>query len=388
MTKIKILLLLFMFGKFVFSQTDLDKLITEKAPNCEDIAFNCTQLIEKYYNLNKYDSAKVILDYWEKKCGLSEPILRTKILFSIKDNEFQEAIYDTTIFDYLLNYKDRLETRQPMETYINYKIYFSFVPIKGAFDNFTIMLAKDLLKQQKDNSIEYLFCRFYSGEPVFLYNEIQKKEKYNNTKLKEYYYRLVNKYINLPEFHLSLFSGIWMPFDNAKLLGNHPLIGLEMGAKTRKTNYNLSGYLKFLQSANEYKIIFNDSIITSNYFFGGYVGFDIERELYKIKSNEFNFSAGIGYDGFSAVKTNTNDECIENDKGKSINSLNLNVGLGYRYNLKNNTYLGFRAKYNFVNYKNQGGTDLSGNTIIFTVIFGGFANDLKNDNLKLLNYIK
>jgi hypothetical protein len=362
--------------------------MTEKSPNCEDIAYNCTQLVEKYHNSFKADSAKQVLNYWENKCGLSEPLLRIKILFSIKDNNFTEALYDTTVFEYIKKYKERIESTQPLEIYNYYKIYFGFVQINGTFDKFTRSLANELINLQSENSLEYLFCKLYSGNPNYLFNELQNNGNYEGTKLKEYYYSLVNKYVDLPEFHWSLYSGIWIPLSNAKILGNHPIIGIELGCRYKKFNYNLSMNIKFSRSQDEYLIVLEDSVRKTNYFFGGYIGLDVEREIVKSNSNEIDLLIGIGYDGFSTINNNTSDDNPNNDVGKSINSLNLNTGLGYRYKFKNHTYFGLRAKYNFVNYKNSGGSNLSGNTLTIILAFGGFSNYKKNINLEALYFKK
>jgi hypothetical protein len=381
-----ILFILLFIVKIGFAQVDIESRMTEKAPNCEDIAFNCTQLIEKYYNASRMDSVEAILNYWEDKCGLSEPVIRIKILLSIRDHEFTESIYDTTIVDYIIRFSDRVGIIHPMETYNYYKIYFSYVQIDGSFDKMTGRIAAELLGAQSEDSLEFLFCKLYSGEPDFFFSEIQSKDKYKGTKLKEYYFDLVDRSINLPESHFAFYSGIWLPFDNANTLGVHPVIGLEGGCRFRKFNFNLSLYLKFVKTANEYTVMVKDSVYVTDYFLGGYVGLNIDREIFKYKKNEFDFLLGIGYDGFSALDYSTSDSNPDNDEDKSINSLNINTGLGYRYNFKSKTYVGLRCNYNFVNYINSGGTDLSGNTMTIVLVAGGFGNQKKSSNLEALHY--
>jgi len=386
MKKYFIFILLILGGKFIYSQTEIDKLMTERAPNCEDIAYNCTRLIEKYFVENKHDSVKVILDYWENKCGLTEPIFRIKILTSIRDNSFTESIYDSTVYSYINKFEDKIDCKQPSETYSYYIGYFGFVLINGSFDKFSMALAKELIKNQKEGTIQYLFCKLYSGDPDYLYTEIQNPKKYNETKLKEYYYKLINKYVNQAEFHWSVSSGIWIPFDNASLLGNHPLLGFEFGSKYRKMNFNASIQFKFINSANKYTVIVDDSSRITNHFFGGYIGLDCEREIFKIRRNEFNVIGGIAWDGFGVLDKNINDDRTDNNDGKSINSLNLNVGLGFRYMFKNDAYIGIKGRFNFVHYNNTGGTDLSGNTMTIAFVYGGFLNNVKNYYLKLYKY--
>jgi len=386
MIRYTILILLLAMMKIGFSQADIDLIMTEKAPNCEDIAYNCTRLIVEYYNASKMDSVEAILSYWEDKCGLSEPIIRLKILLSIRDDHFTESIYDTTVVYFAIRFSDRFGIKNPMETYNYYKIYYSYVQIDGSYDKLTRKIAGELLDKQSEPSLEFLFCKLYSGDPDFFFAEIQAKDKYNGTMLQEYYFSLVNRYLKLPESHISLFSGIWVPFDNANTLGVHPVLGLEGGLRYRKFNFNLSMYLKFIKTANEYTVMVEDSATVTDYFLGGYVGLNVDREIFKFNNHEFDLIVGIGYDGFSAINNSTSDENPNNDEGKSINSLNINTGLGYRYNFKSHTYIGLRGNYNFVNYINTGGTNLTGNTMTIVLVVGGFGNQKKQTNLETLKF--
>ena len=93
-----------------FSQVNLDHLMIKRAPNCEDIAYNSTYLIINYVEKQDIDSAKLVLNYWQSNCGNNEAIIRTKILFAIKEKSFNETIYDSTIIGYILDYMDRMES--------------------------------------------------------------------------------------------------------------------------------------------------------------------------------------------------------------------------------------------------------------------------------------
>jgi hypothetical protein len=386
MKKLIALMLLLTFMKISYAQEGIERQMTGKAPNCEDIAFNCSQLVEKYYNSSNIDSVKAILAYWEDKCGLSEPVFRMNILLAIREGKFSESLYDSTVIDHIGRFSDRVKCTDPVDSYLYFQIYFSYVQIKGSFDKLTGQIAENLLGSLDENSLEYLFCKLYAGNADYFYNELQSKDKYNGTKLKEYYFTLVNESLKLYEFNIAFYSGVWIPFSSANTLGVHPIIGLDAGCKYRKFIFNLSMYLKFAKTPNDYTVVAEDSLWTTDYFFGGYVGLDIEREIIKFGNNEIDFLIGVGYDGFGALDYSLADASDENDVGKNINSLNINTGLGYRYNFKGHSYLGIRGKYNFVNYKNTGGTDLSGNTASIVLVIGGFSNNKKYSGLKALNY--
>ncbi len=377
-----------MFAKANFSQIAIDKLMTEKSPNCVDIAYNCKRLIEEYFNSNKLDSVGIILKYWESRCGINEPIIRCKILLAISLNEFDESIYDSTIINNIIRYEKKLLNIVTSSTYRYSYNYFGNNSRYAMFDKFTEEIAGKLLKKQKENSIEYLFCKLYSGISNSIFIELQKDNNYDNTNLKNYYMNEVNKLINIAEFQWALFGGIWIPFENLEIIGNHPIIGFDIGVKHRKMTYDISMYVKFSESLNDYTFLLDDSLMSDNYFSGSYIGIELEREILRIGNNELSIVGGVAYDGFETVKVNTNDIEPTNNRGNTISSLNLSAGLSYRYHLKYEKYIGLKTRYNFIDYKNYGGTDLSGNTVIIALTFGGFTNYNKSYKLNNLHYIR
>jgi len=356
---------------------------TEYYNDYEYVAYNSTYLIMKYYKIHDYDSALLVLNDWETACGASEPITRTRILLAINDNAFDESIYDSTIVDDVLNYIYRMESKTPENLYSGYESYFGYVPIRGEYDYFTQSLADTLLSRGFDTPLELLFCQFYANIVTNPLKAIQTETLYNNSDIKTYYLNRAKKCFSKSGFNFNLFTGIWIPTGNASLLGNHPLIGLQGGIKSNKMTYNLTLAFKFVNSANDYVILKDGYTDTTNYFFGGYIGLDTERELYKGKKNEIDLLAGIGYDGFQSINTNNNSDP---NAGHSINSLNTNFGLGYRYFYKKNKYIGLQAKYNIVNYNNKGGTNLMGDCFTVTISIGGLNQSAKENCLYDLRY--
>lgn len=368
-----------------FSQVNLDHLMIKRAPNCEDIAYNSTYLIINYVEKQDIDSAKLVLNYWQSNCGNNEAIIRTKILFAIKEKSFNETIYDSTIIGYILDYMDRMESSKTEQRHY-YNYYYGLIPIKGDYDNFTQKLANELIPLQKENSVEQLYCKFYANILKNPITEFQNNSNYNNTNVKKYYNNAVNKYKDKPDMHYCVFTGVWIPTGNAKLLGNHPLLGLQGGIRCKKTTYNLTMYFKFIDSQKDYQIKRNGKLDTTSYFFGGFVGGDVEREIFKFKRSQFDLLGGIAWDGFDAVKTNVNDDNPNNDEAVTINSFNINFGVGYKYYFLNKKYIAIQGRYNFVNYINKGGTNMSGNSLTLSLLVGGFINNNKDWHLNALRY--
>lgn len=364
-----------------------DTISSGETPDCDSITYNSTNLIMYFYDVQDYDSVEIVLNNWQQTCGVSEPILRTRILFAILENNFSEALYDSTIMDYVLNYLFRMDTAN-IVFYDDYRGYFGFVPIRGNYDYFTQSIADSLLQRVFYNSMELFFSELYANVITDPVKEIQQDTIYNKSVFRSYYYQRVDKYRYKADYNLNFHTGIWIPFGNASLLGNHALLGCQLGIHKQKMTYNLTFAFKFLSSKNEYTILRDGNIEKTNTFFGSYIGADVERELFRYKKNEFNLLAGIGYDGFQSVLVNTEDNNSNNDVGHTINSINTNFGLGYRHYMEGKRYIGLQGRYNFVNYKNNGGTNLLGDNLTITFLAGGFFNDRKYYELNELRYVE
>jgi hypothetical protein len=72
----------------------IEKLMTKRAINCADILYNSSLLIPTYFHDGKIDSMRLVMKYWEDRCGLAEPLLRAKILLAIRDGNFEESLYE------------------------------------------------------------------------------------------------------------------------------------------------------------------------------------------------------------------------------------------------------------------------------------------------------
>lgn len=397
-------ILFFVSAAFTFSQSKPDTLkqnkpdsLTQSKPDtlliteptgCEGVAYNSTKLIMYFYAIHDYDSAGIVLDYWEANCGISEPILRSRILFAILENHFDEALYDSTIVDYVLNYMKRMDITTTADLYHDYMEYFGFVPIREEYDYFTQCIADTLLKRIFYNPMELFFSEMYANVIVDPVKEIQLDTIYSNTEFRSFYDKRVDMWKQKADLNLNLFTGIWIPYGNAALLGNHPLLGMQVGVHKQKMTYNLTLAFRLFKSKNEYTILRDGNTETTDRFLGSYVGVDLERELIRFRENEFNLLSGIGYDGFQSILVNTEDDNPDNDTGHSIHSINTNFGLGYRHYRSNKSYIGLQCRYNFVNYVNTGGTNLSGDNLTVSIFFGGFSNNKKYYELNELRYVK
>jgi hypothetical protein len=366
---------------------DFDRLMVKKSIDCSDVSINSSQLFIKYVTENKNDSAKALIQYWQGKCGLREPIYRSRILLALKERNFNDSLVTEKVLWYFFNYLNRkdLIKNKNYYSYDDNRSYYGFIPPGEDFDNFTLKMASDLKSTYQPGSYESLFCDFYSGSGDTIFSKLQ-TDKYVSTVLGEQYNKTVEENLETSELHASLIAGTWIPTGGIKKLGVHPELGFQIGSKKNKMSYDLTMVLRFLNTPEYYyarREGLHSTPELTNYFFGGYVGFDCGRDLYSRNGNEISFLAGAGYDGFDTFRSKTDSE---DEKTGSVGSFNLNFGVGYRYYYSNTSYFGFRLKYNMVNYANSDVIDFNGNPVTVQFVFGGLLNIVKKQNLKMLKY--
>jgi hypothetical protein len=168
------------------------------------------------------------------------------------------------------------------------------------------------------------------------------------------------------DVNMGLVTGLWIPTGNANLLGAHPQVGVYMGSKGCRFEPCFSFAFRFAPSDNDYTVRYQGSQYTTNEYLGWYMGVDLGYEFFYLRRHGFLLLGGAGWDAFQA-KTFSDEEYVW------INSINLNTGLGYRLYYKetaDSAYIEIDIKYNFLDYKNPGGTDLSGNAFSINILWG------------------
>ncbi|MFT6844799.1 MAG: hypothetical protein ACJAUV_000987 [Flavobacteriales bacterium] len=376
-----------LFNVFAFSQeTNVVELLNKKHIPCVDVFHNSLNLIPDNYNSNNIEVVIAIMQYWQTKCDISEPLLRLKILLAIKADTLNESLLkNAPVLNYLINYRDN--KRNEINTMdFHYNHYYRISGEEKKFNDFTKKLALEIIGNKINiNSLSRFFLDFYSDN--FENKLLQlNQDSFPSETLQDDYKKRIQYYNNLTQGHFALYTGFWIPSGNINILGNHPIIGCQGGLKQKKIRVDLAVEFKFLNSQNTYLTVKSDSIYSTNYFFGGYFGAEVGYELLKTNTFEFDFLAGIGWDGFDALSI---DQPNSKEKlSKSINSLNLNFGVGLKKFIIGSSYLGLDVRYNLVDYKNAGGTSLNGNTFSIRIKYGGLGNYRRNNTLKKLDYIK
>ena len=369
--------LIFLFAIILFSnaligQSNLDSLMTRQSLECPDIANNSSILFSRYIQEKKIDSATQILTYWKSKCGINEPVQRAMFMLGMAKGEPVDTLTGDDILNYLYGYKYRLQLMKELKysAYYRNPSYFDFVPIGQEFDIAAIGFFKQQA-QQHSAGLEHLLALAYATNPDTIYTLLN-QPAYYGTRLYNRYSEQANRYKKLPRMNVALLTGVWVPTGAASKLGVHPEVGFQLGITKRKMSYDLTMAFRFLQARQAYearRAHSNNAVETTRKFFGGYIGLDAGRFLYTSPKSDVQLLGGLAFDGWDALK----EDKARSLRAETVSSYNINFGLGYRRFVKNNTYLGIRAKYNVVNYALNNIVDFTGNPVSVTLVIGALS---------------
>lgn len=379
-----VLVAVLLSGSTSFAQTpDLGHLMTENLLNCQDIAYNSLRLIPEYYDRGEVDSAYMVLDYWEMACGIPEQAARTRIVFSLLegDRNYQN---DPELLDKLLSYYASDESPY-MYIYMPGPGYYTVPLPEERLLGYEIFIKQALRRKEKEgkwNRIDEFVAQYYSGNKDPLFRALNNNEL-EGTVLQNRYHQKVDDAMSLADLDMEMYAGAMIYDGNASALGVKPQIGFKIGGKKKGFLYHLLIDVRFLKSANTYQVYDQDSLFTTDKYFGYYMGLEGGYEFLKTDKHGLNLVAGIGYEGFTAV----NMDADEDLDAVEVGSLNLHLGGGYRYYYtQTGSYIGLAAQYSFLDYNTHGGTDLSGNALSIRLSWGFSGNFVRTRQLEALRY--
>jgi hypothetical protein len=359
----------------VAQESELERMLTRRRANCFDIHLNSVELIPRYYRENKVDSVWAVLDYWEKRCGTSEHAYRLRTLLKIKGDSLGIRASGYKFLELAQRY------RWYATEYFDSERYYDTrgVVYSTSFDSLTIEIASELKSKKLSSSIDSFYVALYSNEPEVWFYLDRELEEYSG--LQQQYLSEVDRYNSMMDWHYEFIAGVWVPFGKLKLVGLHPSLGFALGVKYKKVLIDGSMIASFIDSPNEYNIIYKGNSVSTKRYFRWYLGIEGGYEVFRKKRHEIDAIGGIAYDGFQAhhVKNADNDP-----DAVWVGTLNLNTGLGYRFYVKNFSFIGIDVRFNYTEYRNEGGTNLSGNVLTAALKYGWSGNRLKRSGLERL----
>lgn len=385
MKRVLLPLLLLLLPLGIFPQDFDQMMVSMYQPSLEEIEKNSASLFVKFMEEHKTDSASMIIDYWEKKCGISEPNFRARVLLSLTLNNFDEQIFATKGIQNMKMYRLRYERTNAED--INYYNYFgststNAIPLGGEFDQLTLKHSNLLMNNYPEESIEYLVCKYYAGDFNLVYSKFLDENVLPKSIIGQNIKKELAQLHNTTELNYALIVGAWIPNGQIDMLGVHPELGFQAGWKRTRMNYDFTLLIRFLSSASRYSYTDHDNKKKrTNDYLGVYFGFDTGYDFYVKKRSEFSVLGGLGLDVLDIVPENKKKDI----ESISALSANFNLGLGYRYYISTSHYLGLKVKYNFIDYSRSKHFDYGGNAITLQITWGGLFNWNKSEGMKYYN---
>jgi hypothetical protein len=165
----------------------------------------------------------------------------------------------------------------------------------------------------------------------------------------------------------TFYTGMWIPTGRDRVLGSHPLLGVELGKWTDRFMWEINGEFQMGDTNTPYTVVNNNGVsTTSSLYEGTYLGLNFGYSLITIKRSVFYLTGGVGWTGFVAINGDDNTSQL------SINTLTSNYGMGFQHFGKKGTLVGAALLFNYLNYQNTGGTPMDGNAVTFRLTIGVF----------------
>ena len=379
------------------SPAAVENMMYRRVLNCTDIEYNAMSMIPRLYKAGRVDTLDAVINYSAENCGMYEYLVTLNILRSIKAGTFKEEIvnlYDTTghghvvdsayyaknILSYLQAYKDRADIRRDSKRYFPYTI----VAICDYYD-FLKSIAVSLQSKQGMTPVERFLVNYYANPDTAMLRRLIGPE-YTGTALQTAY----NGYGKAGDVNLGLTAGLWMPMGKLSAMGNHPSLGLVVGGRGKNFMCDVDFNVRFVNTPTEHTTVKNDTLRYGKDFIGYYFGLDMGYSLLKTKKTELAVLGGIAMDAIDIWKNpnntgnNNNNSNNETNNDRTLFSLNLNAGLGYKVYIhnrvskimQNRSYIDLQVKYNYVNYKNAGGSEVTGNAVTFGIVYGSYKKPI------------
>ncbi len=368
-----ICLLLFAGFGFTCSAQSIRQQMTTRQPECRDILMNAASTMPKLYDTRQFDSLRVAINVMKEYCNPSTPeVLYAGILIDIQQYSFDIHTLDTAgrLYTLLENYPATLKYLKAGGYSVNRYNYYSYASYEENYYALIRRWASDLLNTKGLNDEEAFICNILAGnikrpEPALK----AQKEKYPNL------YAMLRSNYSTERTGLrglsAFTAGTWIPSGNNTVLGTHPTLGIQAGIRGTNDEVDFTLNFKFGKTPRYYAVLRSDSLYSFNHFFGGYIGLDYAHYFYHSTSFEAGLMGGAGYDGFDINDEDNSDHHLDYLKPLGIGSLNLNAGFRMNYFFSPRLFLGVITRYNYLNYKNKGGTDMSGNTFSIDIAIGG-----------------
>lgn len=326
-----------------------------KIPDCEIITHNAIQQLSEMLETNCLDSFDIVLNDWQKSCGVSECSQRLLIIKEIIDNK--ESINSiNTYFDNRLHavFRYRMEDSNEIDYGYRYtasKVFYGFVPLRHSIDSVVQQISGSLLEFDRLTPDEKLVCILFSGQVEEFEKELinnSTKNSYIREKLLKDYRAHVNRMLAF-----TFYTGVFKPMSSNDIFSYSPMIGFSISSPLR---FKLTVELAFKLRLNvnderfNYYAFGDTNFVDSKYsvFFGGLFGYKIHETKKLILLPKIGIGLEVVDTGLFEEKGNTNEKVYYN-----VTTFHLSLGISAMTPVFQKSYLGLGVNYHFCQY----GTD-------------------------------
>lgn len=379
------------FSTFIFSisafgsETDdpLYELLTQNRQyECLDFVSNAKGMLPDYFNLGKRDSAIMIMQYVENRCGVD--VFETlRLLLEIESGDLSPKWCDSDYVNEILETKSyrRCSLVVPSISYFFNRLYGEN---ESKYNEFNIEFAKELAAKTDSSSFAHAICEILAGHKDIVLERLSASQFEGTCLQEKYIERMIEVEHDLKSFrsHWEINTGIWRPIGVNNVLGDKIELGGALGYKESKLGLDLIGGIRFLNAREEYMTNYNHEFITTDFFRGSYAEIALNYDIYSYENYDLECFVGVGYDGFVAVPKKDDQNL------KVLDGWGFSIGFENRlfYNRLKTRYVGILFRYDFMNYENKGGTDLPNNAISVNLVWGYFGNSYQISRAKELHY--
>ena len=350
----------------VFSQTiEAEHIVKSRMVYCPDVAYTTTMLLQEYHTKQEVDTLQALLYYWESHCSMTEPMMRFLVLHLIETNTFYENWYPENILQMLYDYREQSRLPGQSDLYLDYRTW-EYHPVHPGYTDFTKKLAGDLMRFEDLSPVEIFFLEFYSHNFRKAF-KMQHDGLLKGTRLDSLFLQREKAFLEMPQQFFSFSGGLWKPTGNLHTLGSRPEFGLAYEFQSKGFIINTYFNLAVGNTSRPYHVVVANQLYETKTFMGIAIGLDLGAEVVKGRNTSLFMLPGIAYRGFETLNTDPEHSTLPS---KFIHSFSPNFGLYLRNKYSPRGHIGLQMRYNLVNFKNEGGTDLSGNLFTMGLVFG------------------
>jgi hypothetical protein len=332
----------------------------------------------KFYSENKKDSIAFVLRLWEAETGMNEALFRANALYLVSEGKFPSHLTQFGLIDYATAWEIRYNLMFKNERddfFLTHPEFFSYLPIGSDYDRFTIDASRRLLNRQTVGSLSHSFITLYAGDTKDFFKFIA-DGLHENDLLGAEYVEKCKALMKLPETHIELNMGAWIPQGNLMNIGNRPSLGVLVGRWYPKFKIDLAFDVRFFETNKSIDIALTDTIMleVAN-FLGARAAIEGSFSILKVHPYALDIFLGAGYEWIEMVKS------PQDRRGEVFDSPSLTAGLTYRYFFPNRANIGISLGYHMLWLDNPKGTPIDGNAFTVALQIGLVENPKKKVGL-------